>query len=336
MRHALLLALTLLAASATSLEAADPPADLRPLAHRVATTVIAPAYRDFAAAAAATVATWESECRAPAPARRPLVARQRELARAWWRIEMVRFGPVGEDFRAERIDFWPERRNATGRGLAELLDPAAPEPTHDHLRTRSAAVQGLPALERLAVDGKAAPTARECAAGRAIAANVAAMAGEIVAGWDAVAVRAATDEAFARELLARLVTDSLTEIRTLIDGKLAPLGKTAEAARPDALQGRRAGIERDALLAPLDGLAALAAALVDGRDEGALVLATLDTARSVAAGLPETIGPLLADPRRRSQVVLLRDALRSVEDVAVTDLPALVGVTVGFNSRDGD
>ena len=336
MRHALLLGLALITALAGPLRAADPPADLRPLAHSMATTVIAPAYRQFAAAVAATAAAWERECRAPSPARAALGETLRDTARAWWRIEMVRFGPVGEDFRAERIDFWPERRSATTRGLAELLDPAGAEPSVELLRGLSAAVQGLPALERLSFEGKGAPTPRECAAGLAVAANLDAMAKEIVAGWDTVAARAATDEAFAGELVARLVTDTLTEFQTLIDAKLAPLGRSVEAARPDALQGRRAGLERDALLAPLDGLERLVAAFVDGREEGAVVVATLDTARSIAGGLPERLGPLLADPRRRSQVVLLRDALKSARETAVTDLPALVGITVGFNSRDGD
>ena len=336
-RRLLLAALLLLApAAGPAAHAEGATADLRPLARRLADEVVGVAYRDFAAAARRNAAAWASECGAAKPSRDGLAAHHLAVARAWWRVEPVRFGPVAEDFRAERIDFWPERRNATARGLAELLDPAAPEPTADTLRSGSAAVQGLPAEERLLFDGHGGLGRRDCAVGRAISANLAAMAGDIEEGWRGVGTRAGADEAFARELVTRLVTDALTGFTTLIDVKLAALGRTAAAARPEALEGRRAGAEREALLAPLEGMADLVAVLVDGREEGATVVATLDTARSVAAGLPARIGPLLADPRERSRVVLLRDALRSAQDAAIADLPALVGTTVGFNSRDGD
>ena len=316
--------------------AAETAGDPRTTARRLSSAVIEPAYGDLAAAARRSAEIWESECRGPAPSRERLAVGFVAVATAWWRIEGLRYGPAGEDFRAERIDLWPERRNATTRGLAELVDPAGPEPTAEEIRGRSAAVQGLPALERLIFEGKGPLAPRVCAVGRAIAGNLAAITAEIDSGWRDLAARAGADEATARELTARVVTDLVGEYEALIDGKLGPLGKTIAAARPDGFEGRRAGAERAALAAPLAGLAALTAVLVDGRDEGATAMATVATARAIAAGLPEAIGPLAADAGRRSQVVLLRDALRSARDAAIADLPPLVGVSVGFNSRDGD
>lgn len=342
-RSALVLAWCLVATPASSRaeEAAAKPADLRPLAVRLVNERVRPAYADLAAAAARHAADWRDACARPNDA--ALDARLRAsyaaLAEHWWRIEFVRFGPIIEDFRAERIDFWPDRRNATTRGVAALLDPAAPEPTAESVRAQSAAAQGLPALERILFDapgaGKRRP-ARTCAAGRAIAANLAAIGAEVATAWEPLAARAAADESWARELVARLTTDVLGEFQTLIDAKLAALGKTAEAARPDGLEGRRAGLERAALARPIDGMAAMVAGLVGTQTDAATLVATLDTARSVAEGLPPAVGPLLADPKGRSKVVLLRDALRSAQEVALADLPGLVGTTVGFNSRDGD
>ncbi|MDK9698094.1 MAG: imelysin family protein [Siculibacillus sp.] len=310
--------------------------DLRPLARRLVAEVVRPAHAALSGAARAAAEGWEIECRAAAPSRDRLAERHRALARAWWFVEAVRFGPVGEDFRGERLSFWPDRRNATTRGLAALRDPAAPEPTPELVRAASAAVQGLPALERLIFDGRGGLDRRDCAIGRAIATNVAALTAEIDAGWTDLEAKIATDPEAARELVARLTTDLLTEFQVLIDVKLAPLGKSPDAARPDGLEGRRAGLERDALAHPLAGLLALARVLVDGREAGATVLFTLEGAAGVAEGLPASVGPLLGDPRRRSTVVLLRDALRSAQDTALADLPPLVGITVGFNSRDGD
>lgn len=310
--------------------------DLRPLARRLAVEIIRPAYADLAARARAAVDAWDEVCRTSAPARARLVEAHRATARAWWRIEAVRFEPVSEDFRAERIDFWPDRRNATTRGLAGLLDPAAPEPTAAGVRAASAAVQGLPALERLIFDRTGPLSPRECAAGRAIAANVATLTREIEAGWAPLTEKVGGDEAAAREMVARLTTDVLGEFENLLDGKLAPLGKTPETARPDGFEGRRAGLERDALVEPLVGVTAILRGLLADRAGGETILLTLETAISIGEPLPERLGPLLADPRRRASIVLLRDAIRAARDVAASDLPALLGVAVGFNSRDGD
>jgi uncharacterized protein len=328
------LCLALLSASAQAAEA--PPPDLRPLALRLVRQAVHPAYAAFRAEGDRNAIVWETECRTPHPARDHLAAAYRALAQAWWTIEAIRFGPVGEDFRAERLNFWPDRRNATTRGLAAMRDPAAPAPTTETVRAQSAAAQGLPALERLVFEGKGDMAPRDCALGTAIAANVDQMARDIEAGWSEIEQKAASDPDFARELSTRILTDVLGEFQVLIDAKLAALGKTLETARPDGLEGRRAGLEREALARPIASITGIARVLVDGRREGETALATLESALSIAEGLPPSLGPLLADPRRRSQVVLLRDALRSAQETALSDLPSLVGVTVGFNSRDGD
>jgi predicted lipoprotein len=52
--------------------------------------------------------------------------------------------------------------------------------------------------------------------------------------------------------------------------------------------------------------------------------------------LPGELGALARDPKRRSEVVLLYDSVRSIRDVSEMALPAIAGITVGFNSSDGD
>ena len=314
--------------------------DHRRLAHRLAVEVIRPAQTAFAEKSRATARAWDEICRSPSPSRGRLADLHRDTARAWWFAEAVRYGPVAEDFRAERISFWPDRRNATTRGLARMLDPAAPEPTERDVRAASAAVQGLPALERLLFDAQAGGrrrlTPRECALGRAIAANVATLAAAIDTEWAGLTETVAVDEAAAREMVARVTTDVLGEFETLLDVKLAPVGKSPDTARPDGFEGRGSGTERDAVRLPLDGAAALVAVMVDGREGGETILATLETARSIAGSLPPELGGLLDTPQRRARLILLRDAIRAARDVALDELPALVGITVGFNSRDGD
>jgi predicted lipoprotein len=320
--------------------------DLRPTAGRAIEGFVRPTYGALAEAARAHAADWAGFC---GERRRDGLERvtgsYHRLADAWGRIEFLRYGPIGEDFRAERLDFWPDKRNATTRGVAALIAPDAAEPTVATIKSASAAVQGLPALERLLYDpgaaarltGPGAEGARACAAGRAIAGGVAVMADEVAVGWGPIAEAAASDPALAREIAARLVTDLLTGFQTSIDAKLLPaMGKTAEAARPEAFQGRRAGRVREGFVRPLAGMEDLARQLV-GTEAGATTLfATMATARSVAEGLPDGFAEGLGQPKTRMRAILLLDALRGAQDTALADLPPLVGVTVGFNSRDGD
>lgn len=345
-RSTLLLALGLAALPAPAgAETAGEP-DLRPVVVRAVDGFVRPAYQRLAEAAKGHAAGWVEVCAAPDRAGVSRLAGSfRRVADAWARIEFLRYGPVVEDFRAERINFWPDKRNATTRGLAELTAAGAPEPTLASVRAASAAVQGLPALERLLFDPGAAErlassapeAARACAAGRAIAAGLAVTTGEVAAGWEAFAAAATADPAAARETAARLTTDLLAGFQTLIDGKLLPaLGKTAETARPEAFEGRRAGRVRASFAEPLAGQDELARLLAGSGPQTATLTAALATARSVAEGLPDDFAESLASPKRRSKAILLLDALRAAQDVALSDLPALVGVTVGFNSRDGD
>lgn len=345
-RFALLLALGLagLPAPAGAETAGEP--DLRPVATRAVDGFVRPGYERLADAAKGHAAGWVEVCVAPDRAGvGRLAVSFRRLADAWARIEFVRYGPVVEDFRAERINFWPDKRNATTRGLAELTAAGAAEPTVASVRAASAAVQGLPALERLLFDPGAAERlastssegARACAAGRAIAAGLALTTAEVAAGWGPLADATTADPAAARETAARLTTDLLAGFQTLIDGKLLPaLGKTAETARPEALEGRRAGRVRASFAEPLAGQEALATLLAGSGPQSASLTAALATVRSVADGLPDDFADSLAQPKRRSKAILLLDALRAAQDVALSDLPVLVGVTVGFNSRDGD
>ncbi len=115
-----------------------------------------------------------------------------ELPTAWSSIELVHYGPVAEDFRGERLSFWPERKNAVEKALKSALakaDDASLAP--DTFRKGSAGVQGLPALERLLfsegaseADFAGSPEAEfRCRLGSAIAANISAIAREVHAGW---------------------------------------------------------------------------------------------------------------------------------------------------------
>ena len=328
---AALLALTLPATAQT---------DRGALASRVVTQFLTPAYDQLSRAADDHARAWEAHCAGTPQA--GVVPTFRALADAWSRTGFFRDGPMGKAGRAARSTFWPARRNAVARGLAPLLkDEAAPTP--QSVRQASAAAQGLPALERLLFeDGGAAALAepagaRRCLVGRLIAGNLADIAAAARAETASLAQATAADPEKSRELLARVVTDALAELEAERDLRLAQgLGEDAAGARPQAFEGWRAGRAQASLVEPLAGIERLVAALADGASGASNLTAALATAREVAAGLPEDFARRLGDPNVRTRLTLLKAALRGAQDIAQADLPALAGVTVGFNSRDGD
>ena len=72
----------------------------------------------------------------------------RALVLAWSRIEFLRFGPLVEENRYERISFWPDPRNVMLRQIPAVLARYSGGESVD-LSAQSVAVQGLPALEYL-------------------------------------------------------------------------------------------------------------------------------------------------------------------------------------------
>lgn len=72
----------------------------------------------------------------------------RALVLAWSRIEFLRFGPLVEENRYERISFWPDPRNVMLRQIPGVLARYSRGELVD-LSAQSVAVQGLPALEYL-------------------------------------------------------------------------------------------------------------------------------------------------------------------------------------------
>ena len=145
----------------------------------------------------------------------------------------------------------------------------------------------------------------------------------------------------AHEAVTRLATDHLAFLEAIADAKIGTvLGRSADEARPLAAEGWRAGRSLRAIRVNLDAADAFTrTALAQDAAALASVLAGLDTPRAVAGRLAAgtaSLGDLAGDPQQRVRVLLLRDAVRSASAVSEPVLSEALGVTVGFNSRDGD
>jgi uncharacterized protein len=326
-------------------------ADHRETALRAAREFALPRYEALAETASAQATAWDDFCKSRPP-RDPkaLDVAFRKAADEWSKVEFLRYGPIGEDFRFERMAHWPERRNAVSRALSNLLarqdsDVFSPE----RFKETSVAGQGFSALERVLFDDetrnalRSGPPAaeRSCQVGRAITTALAATSRKVSEEWRQKTLPALeqADEGRAREAVTRFVTDLLTGLEMVEDFKLvAPLGATIDASRPMLAEMWRSKRSTRAIRLNLEATAALAKALLgsDPADAGRGAIDGIEAAASIAANAPEDLGEAVADPRRRSQVVLLRDSVSSARALVAAGLPPSLEITTGFNSLDGD
>ncbi|MFO0990462.1 MAG: imelysin family protein [Hyphomicrobiales bacterium] len=321
------------------------------ITRELVTKLIIPNYEKLSQAAEAQAALWSSFAAKPeAAVFAGLRAAYLKTADAWSGVEFLHFGPAGVDFRFERMSYWPERKNATAKALTLLFagkgdDGLAPE----HFAGTSAAGQGLPALERLLFDDDAeklllaqdASGERRRQVGLAVARNIAIIAAQILAGWrDGAdsALKKLDDPAYGQEATARIATDLLGLFQLIRDTKIeAPLGKSIESAKPRLAEGWRSGRSIRAIAVNLATLRdAVDIIFADSTDEISSP-SVLKSAVKIADSLSsEDLSAIVTSPKQRSDAVLLYDAVTSARDVCKVEIPHALGITIGFNSLDGD
>jgi uncharacterized protein len=272
---------------------------------------------------------------------------------AWMHAEFFATGPLSAEQRAERFQYWPERRNIVDKQLAALLaapDPKALMPAEFVHATVS--VQGLPALERLLygdnarqiLSGGTEQKAR-IAVMQAIAHNLEIIAREAAVAWEKVSANPAAFANDPNEATTQAYGDMLTGIQVVADRKLsAVLGKDVDKAHPNLAEQYRSGRSlrnirtnldtlRAAVLGP-DGFATLLPP-----DQAAIrdqIANAFDATIAAAAAVPDTLDAAVSDPEKRKSVEALLTAANALRTFMTQTVPPALGLTVGFNAMDGD
>ncbi len=128
----MILATALLCAGASSAQAE---ADHAAIAQASLTEVIRPFYAALAEQTGALTGKVETLCGQPSAA--PLNETKTAFAAtvsAWSKVEILRFGPVTQDHRYERLFFWPDPK---GLGLRQLQDSSRPTGRGGHRARRA-------------------------------------------------------------------------------------------------------------------------------------------------------------------------------------------------------
>ena len=276
----------------------------------------------------------------------------RDTVVAWAGVEYLRFGPLADGGRRERLSFWPDPRGIMNRQLRQLIA------SHDlkiiesgAIAKQSAAVQGLPALEVLLTDkdnplGPGEASEFSCKLATAIAGNISGLTHELseawttAGGWKDTMLRPGSDNAVYKEPqegASELVKALLIGFQLVADSEVKPrLDPKSDFAGPFAKSGLsqiyfQAGI---ASLGKLYDAMALESYLGDDKvwvkswADGAW--RTLK-ASDGAGGALETAAKGDVPPLRK-----VFDMLSGLRKLAAAEMSVAAGLTVGFNELDGD
>jgi len=282
----------------------------------------------------------------------------RELVLAWSALELLRFGPLVQDNRFERIFFWPDPRGVMLRQMRPVLQSVKNVP--QDVRTHSVALQGLPALEYLlyadaganAAGGVAdlqpslEPDTAKCALALAIARNLAEIAGQLEQAWNGAYAQdfSAPVEHNAmyrndKEAVAEIIKALSAGLRFEGEVKLrAALGAQQDKARPRLLPFWRSDLSLLALAEAVQALQvwharagftgpAWLAENLDRELQESVVLLQQYHRQAVHMAHEQDVYQALY------LVVLKLDNARRMVD---EDLAPALGVGLGFNALDGD
>jgi uncharacterized protein len=332
------------------------------IARAALTEVIRPGYAAFAEETAALSDKVDALCQAPSAA--SLEAARKAFAStvaAWSKVEILRFGPILDDHRYDRVFFWPDAKGLADRQIRDTLakrDESVTKP--EALSGKSVALQGLPALEYLLYgDGAetlAAPSEQgefRCAFARAAATNSAAIAKSVAEAWreNSPSEKSflapgpdATPYHAPKEVSLELFKSFTTGIELVRDQKLGkPLGPSLEEARPKLAAFWRSGQSLANAAGNLEGVRALftkgGLAQVVADDSPGVeksVLFDLGHAIEVLKGIGKPMAEVVRDADLRGKIEALRVSLKSAGKTASDAIARGAGLTFGFNALDGD
>ena len=354
--RSLVLAASLLAATAAS---ANVDSDM-PAVKRAIDLFVRPANVRLLASSRAQYEEIRMLCRRPGKAALSMARSRFEKAvDALSEAEIIRFGPVTEENRLERLLFWPDRK---GTGLKQVQAAIASDDGSvldaESLAGKSVAMQGFGALE-FVLFGTGSETlataegAHRCAYGAAIASNIETIASALSSNWSAAHGFAETwaqpgsdnpafrDQTEAMTELLEVFVNGLEMVRDVRISSF--LGQKPEDDKPRSALFWRSGKTVDSLAGNLRAMKALFDAagfdellpqdkqwLVDSIDF------EFDNAANAARAVDKPIEDVLADPELRSKLEYLRVVTTSLSDLIGRQLAAELGLTAGFSSLDGD
>lgn len=321
---------------------------------------IRPGYANFATSTKKLETAMATLCRTPG--QHTLTQAKNAFANAalsWAKIELVRFGPVMQDNRLERILFWPDRKSTGLKQVQRLLVAKDPRATNlTTLRIKSVAVQGLGALE-FVLHGTGAPellgkpNTYRCTYGATIASALNFTADQLVAQWQpgqpfpTLFLNPAPDAATYRsptESLSEIVGTLAHGFETIRDQRFKPiLGSAIARARPKRALFWRSELMLAVTQGNFDGLQTLLQKsqidqLPPASNKSILASAKFEfaNARNAHAKITAPTLEIAINEPARGLINYLIILTGSLQQIIGEQLATELGFSVGFSANDGD
>lgn len=285
-------------------------------------------------------------------------------ADAWIRVEHINFGPVEENLRLYRINFWPDKHNTGSKHLARTLkskDKTMIEPNKFSLN--SVALQGFPALERLLFSRsdelfKKNESAKfRCNLIKAISRNLREIASSLLVEWVEENSTYLNKDSYQnnqnnfeeRENFQNYFASLYGILRKVHDLKLhRPLGETPEMSKPKKSESWRSGRSMRNIIINLESAQKLFQGEVSfGMDnliqnitpETYMVRdfnITMNFALKTAREIPIPLHKAVIDYKWHDQVDKLKAQISRMMAMVRARIFLSFGIGTGFNFLDGD
>lgn len=323
---------------------------------------ILPGYATLVGVANTQHMAAQALCEAPsADALNEAQRRFGDLVEAWSAVEFIRFGPAREDNRYERLFFWPDRN---GRGLNQVQGVLASQDESvinvDSLQGKSVALQGLLALDYVlfgsGFEALADGDAHRCGYAAAISGAIADTAAQLFDSWmgpqgyAALMLSPGPGNAVYRsqgEALQELLRAMAEQLQIVHDAKIVRVaGNDTSQARPRLAPFWRSGQAMGNIIANAQAMQSLneAGGFADllpaqaqryagtARFELSQIVTRLSALEGTGRDLENIVTSEETHGRFVSNTLPLAGAMRIIGEV----YPAELGLTLGFNSLDGD
>jgi predicted lipoprotein len=136
-----------------------------------------------------------------------------------------------------------------------------------------------------------------------------------------------------------LLTDLVAGFKLMHDVKLLPvMGASVDVAKPKSAEAWRSGRPQRDLKLNLEAARAMTNVFAEPipASHKPKIESLYTAAAKAMDAVPADLGEAAADPRRRARVDTARAAIKAVQTELAKTLPADLGITLGFNSLDGD
>lgn len=268
---------------------------------------------------------------------------------AWQSVQHIRFGPIQYLLRDHRFQLWPDKRGNVNKHMLRLLaDSTVLQGIM--ISKKSIAVQGFGALEYL-LFSKIPIDSNRCKLANIIAENLRVMSVNTLANWqdgedayrdDFISPGRNSDIYDSDEELSNELFNSLyTQLEFLQTQKLArPLGESLEKSRGKRAEGWRSETSKQAIRINLTVLQELYILVLQPEIKDKVldnkVLFAFKESQRLIDRVNLSIRDAVTNPVERIQLEKLQVQIMELQKIFSMEIAYELGLSIGFNSLDGD